>query len=73
MHDRQDELRIKAFGKKLRKLRREKGLSYNAFAHACDLSHQHIQKIEKGITNPSLTTILRLAAGLGVDPGELMK
>lgn len=61
------------FGKSLRKIRLEKKLSQRALAAEADMEHKHIQRIEAGEVNPTMTTIITLADALGVDPGELMR
>ena len=53
-------------------MRLEKGLSLRALGDASDLSAQHIDKVERGVTNPSLTTIRRLADALNVSPADLL-
>lgn len=72
MLDRQDEKIMAVFGKNLKKTRLEKGWSLRQLAHEADMSHFNIHEIEKGIVNPSLTTIMGLARALEVDPGALM-
>lgn len=73
MDDRQDEKIIKKFGKRLKNLREERGLSLRELAHRADMSHQNIHTIEKGETNPSLTTVCRLADALEVKPADLLQ
>ena len=61
-----------AFGERLRELRDHKGLSQDALAHATDIHPTAIGRMERGAREPRLTTILRLADGLGLQPGELL-
>ena len=68
-----DEQFLKAFGKKLKKLRIERGYSLRAFALECDMDHSSIVRLEKGIMNPSYTSIIHLAEALQIEPGELFK
>lgn len=58
------------FGKRLRKIRLEKKLSQRALALEADMEHKHVQRIEAGETNPTMTTIIALADALGIDPRE---
>jgi transcriptional regulator with XRE-family HTH domain len=60
-----------AFGRAIRQLRDEQGLSQEALAHACDLDRTYISGIERGTRNPSLTNILKVAEALGVGTAEL--
>lgn len=61
-----------AFGKRLRELRDRYDLSQDALAHATDIHPTAIGRMERGAREPRLTTILRLAQGLDVQPGELL-
>ncbi|MGH2973932.1 MAG: helix-turn-helix domain-containing protein [Solirubrobacterales bacterium] len=61
-----------AFGERLRELRDRQKLSQDALAHATDIHPTAIGRMERGAREPRLTTILRLAHGLDVTPGELL-
>ncbi len=61
-----------AFGRRVRKLRNERGLSQDALARATDVHSTMIGRLERGAREPRLSTILRVAAGLEVEPGELL-
>lgn len=60
------------FGKNLKKIRTKKDLSLRQLAAACNVDHSDIGKFEKGQGNPTLLTILDLAAGLEVHPKKLL-
>ena len=61
-------------GKTIRKYRQEKKMSQEALARAADLSLPTIVKIESGETpNPSIDTVKKIAAALGVSVDELLK
>lgn len=53
-------------------LRRSRGMSVERLAHASDLSLWTLQKARRDLSDPRLTTILRLCRGLGVAAGELL-
>ena len=61
----------KAFGQRVRDLRAREGLSQDGLAHSSGIHLTSIGRIERGGREPRLTTILKLAEGLGVEPGEL--
>ena len=61
-----------AFGVRLRELRARQNLSQDALAREADIHSTAIGRMERGAREPRLTTILRLAHGLGVEPGELV-
>lgn len=54
-------------GKKLLKLRTEKGLSLRELGKGVNLSHSYIDAIEKGTTNPSIPSLKIIADYFGVD------
>jgi len=61
-------------GKTIRKYRQERSMSQEALARAADLSLPTVVKIESGETpNPSIDTVKKLAASLGVSIDNLMK
>lgn len=61
-----------ALGDALRDLRTARGFTQEDLADAADVHLTHIGGIERGQRNPSYSTLLALAAGLGVQPGELI-
>lgn len=63
----------RAFADHLRELRKEKGWrSQEGFAHDADLDRTYISRLERGVQNPTLDVIVRLARTLGVHPSELL-
>ena len=73
MDDRQDERIIQAFGQALKRIRLEKGYSTRELADRAEMNLGNLSDLELGKKNPLLTTVVRLADALGVDPGELLK
>lgn len=61
------------FGERLKKIRRRRGLSQEEVADLAEMHVTNIGKIERGQSNPSLTTIIRVAGVLDFDPGELVR
>jgi DNA-binding XRE family transcriptional regulator len=61
-----------AFGVRLRELRAEHGLSQDDLANRTDVHPTAIGRLERGSREPRLTTILRIARGLDVQPGALL-
>jgi transcriptional regulator with XRE-family HTH domain len=64
---------IDAFGAAVRERRDELKLSQGALANAAGMHHSQISRIERGLTNPRFETILKVAHGLDLLPGELVK
>jgi transcriptional regulator with XRE-family HTH domain len=62
---------IKAFGQRLRELRRAKGFTQERLAYSSDLELSRISRIERGIINTSISQVFQIAAALGLPPKEL--
>lgn len=60
------------FGARIKAERNRVGLSQDEVAHLAGMNVSNYGKIERGIGNPVLHTIVRLAVVLGTDPGELV-
>ena len=61
------------FGRRLRELRKERGLTQEALAEAADVSGNYISDLELGLKVPSLTILVRLSHALDVAATELVK
>jgi transcriptional regulator with XRE-family HTH domain len=60
------------FGKRLRALRRAKGLSQESLADKAGLHRSYVWGIENGRRNVSLENIVRIARALRVPPRDLL-
>lgn len=60
-------------GKNLKRIRIERGISQGDIVRSLGVSRGFISNIENGKTNPTLTTIARLAKAVGVSIDELLK
>jgi transcriptional regulator with XRE-family HTH domain len=58
-------------GERVRAQRLHLGLTQDEVAHLAGMNVSNYGKIERGIGNPVLHTIIRLAAVLGIDAGTL--
>jgi transcriptional regulator with XRE-family HTH domain len=61
------------FGERVRNARTARGDSQERLAERCGLHWTFIGQVERGRRNVSLHNILKLAAGLGIDPAELVR
>jgi len=61
------------FGKSVRQVREQKGLSQEALADLCHLHRTYIGGIERGERNVGLLNLLRLSKALKVLPSELLQ
>jgi len=57
---------VEAFAVRLRALREGAGLTQQALAVAAELSVSYVAKLERGVADPSWSTVVRLARALGV-------
>ena len=73
MNSTRNEKILKRFGKHLEKLRLERNLSLRKLADIADVDFSQIHRIEKGLTNPSLTMLLALAESLKVSIADLLE
>jgi len=63
----------RAFGERVRARRHQLGESQEELADACGLHWTFIGQVERGRRNISLHNILKIAQGLKVDPGDLVR
>jgi DNA-binding XRE family transcriptional regulator len=61
-----------AFGRAIRQLRDERGISQERLAELAGLHRTYVGSVERGERNVSLVNIHRLAKGLGLDTPRLM-
>ena len=60
------------FAANLRRRREQAGLSQEALGFASKLHRTEVSLLERGERDPRLSTVVRLARGLGVSVGELL-
>lgn len=63
----------RALGERVRAQRETQGLSQEALAARSGVHWTFLGQVERGRRNLNLHNLLKLAAGLGVDPGELVQ
>ena len=64
---------LRAFGLNVRKRREASGLTQEAASEKANLDPTYISGIERGVRNPSLVSICRIAKALGVSVSELLE
>ncbi len=62
----------KALGARVRTLRHARGMSLYQASDAMDVELRHLQRLETGVLNVTLATLLRVADGLGVPAWMLL-
>lgn len=60
------------FAHNVRRRRTEAGLSQEDVARAAEIHATEVSRLERNVHEPRLSTLLRLARGLGVKPAELL-
>ncbi|MBA4348680.1 MAG: transcriptional regulator [Thermodesulfovibrio sp.] len=58
-------------GKRIRTLRKLKGLTQEELGEKSGISYKFIGEIERGEVNPSLNSLIQIAKGLGMHISEL--
>lgn len=61
-----------AFGKVLKERRKQAGLTQEQLALESDVQRNYVSLIERGINQPTITVIFKLAAGLKCKPSTLI-
>lgn len=64
---------VTKFGKKIREVRLKNKMSQGDIAKILNVHRSYISGLERGIRNPSLLTIKKVAKALGVEPKELLE
>jgi transcriptional regulator with XRE-family HTH domain len=62
-----------AFGKVIKELREEAGLSQKELADYSEVDRTYISDLERGIYNPTLNVIYKLAQILKIKPNKLIE
>ncbi|KHA77835.1 XRE family transcriptional regulator [Janthinobacterium lividum] len=61
-----------AYGQVLRVLRKEAGMSQEQLAFAADVERNFVSLIERGINQPTVRVIFKLASALQVSPSKMI-
>jgi len=61
----------RAVGKRIKIVRQRSGLTQDQLAEQVGLSPKYISGIERGVENPTMDILIRLAKMLGVEPYDL--
>ena len=60
-------------GRNVRRHRLDKGVSQEELAHRCDLDRSYVSGIERGVRNPTVVVLERIAKVLGVETMVLLE
>ena len=64
---------VSIFGNILRKIRVEKNLSQEKLAEYCDISRTYISLLERGLRQPTISSLFKIADALDISPSELVR
>ena len=64
---------LTAFGSNLRSERERKNLTQEKLAEKADLDPSYISGIERGIRNPSILSVVRIAKAMGTTVSDLSR
>ena len=64
---------LRILGQTVAKYRQEKGLSQETLAERADLNRTYLSDIERGVRNPGIKNVARLAKALGVRTAKLVE
>lgn len=64
---------MEAFGQGVRERRQELGLSQEELGYRCGLDRTYVSGIERGVRNPTLKVLWRLADGLDTQASDLLR
>ena len=64
---------VQQFGRNVRAARTEKGWTQEELAERSSLTPVQISRVERGVREIRLTTLLKLVGALDTEPGELLK
>ena len=72
MNNLKDEQWLAELGARIKSRREKKGLSLRKFADLADIDFSQLHKIEKGESNPSISTVKIIADALGMKIAKLL-
>lgn len=67
-----DQKILNSFGKKLKQLREERGMTTREFAYTADIAYSQVWTLESGKGDPTLTTLIAIARALQINVADLI-
>ncbi len=71
--EKEEAVYLKQLGKRIKTLRKEKGIKQVELAYSCEIEKQSMSRIEAGNTNPSILLLRKIAEILDVRLSELFE
>jgi transcriptional regulator with XRE-family HTH domain len=63
-----DKTILKKFGLRLKEIRKLKNMSQDDLALEADIEKSQVYRIENGLTNPTITSVVNIARALNIKP-----
>lgn len=63
---------VAVMGRNVRRLREQAGLSQEQLAFEAGMKRSYLSDLERGVRNPTVRALGRLAAALGTEPASLL-
>jgi len=64
---------VSRFAKVTKELRLAKSLSQEELAFRADVDRTYISRLERGLKQPSITTLFKVAKGLGIPASQIIE
>ena len=61
------------FGEVLRRYRSDRNISQEELAHRADVDRTFVSRLERGVRQPTITTLIGLGQALGVSAADLVQ
>ena len=71
--EKEKDIKLVQFGQRIRDIRIQKQMTQADLALSSGVASNYIAMLERGERNPTYLTLLKIAGGLGVKMGELVK
>jgi len=68
-----DSYSAQAFGSVLRTVREQADMSQEELSHLAEIHRSHLSKLERGLAQPTLHAVFKLAEALGMKPTRLVR
>lgn len=63
----------KIFGNILKEIRRDKAITQEKLAHECQLDRTYISLLERGLRQPTISTLFKLSLALEISPQKFIE
>ena len=70
---RREEAYLKAIGAAIKAIREDQGFSQEGLGFEADLDRTYVSGVERGVRNPSVLSLWKIARALKTKPGEFFR